>query len=164
MKSLGVLLWARTSSIEACLRECLSVHPRLQFLWSRSGSVCSDSESAYPPPQPIRVIPLARNPMVEAYLRQELNALPNLSLTFIGKQESQPDAVVIDGKLLTPSERRVLQACAEYDRLAEAAGALCLTEATIKKHLCHIYTKLGRHSLHRALLCATEWGLIVAPQ
>ncbi len=160
MKSLGVILWARTSCIEAYLCEHLSTHPKLQLLQSRSSSTCPDSASAHSPPQPIRVILLARNPMVEAYLLQELNALPNLSLTFTRKQESKPDAVIIDSKVLTPSERRVLQGCAEYDRLAEAAEALCLAEATIKKHLCHIYTKLGRHSLHRVLLCATEWGLI----
>ncbi len=66
------------------------------------------------------------------------------------------------GKLcwLTLRERCVLEACAQYDTIEEAANALNLSQGTVRKHLEHIYFKLDVHSLHRAIVVAMRAGLI----
>lgn len=61
---------------------------------------------------------------------------------------------------LTPTERRVLATLAQHDTIEEAASALCLSPGTVRKHLEHIYCKLGVHSLHRAIVVAIRCGLI----
>ncbi len=163
MKTVKVFVWARHPSIETRLRERLRTLSALSLI-EKAGplnNLAPDNDSDSP--QPLQVILLTRDPLVEAYLRHQLRTLPDLTCTCVSCQEEHPDAVIIDSQLLTPSEQRVLQACAKYDRLSEVAAESCLTEATVKKHLCHIYTKLGRHSLHRALLCAIRWGLIEVP-
>ena len=106
----------------------------------------------------VKVIILARDEMVGAFLREKIGALPCIEVATNGSVAVQ--GVVVDEGLLTFSERRVLQACADYDRLEEAAAALCITRDTVKKHLARIYRKLEVNSLHRALLRARELGLL----
>jgi DNA-binding CsgD family transcriptional regulator len=61
---------------------------------------------------------------------------------------------------LTLTERRVLATLAQHDTIEDAASALCLSPGTVRKHLEHIYCKLGVHSLHRAIVVAIRCGLI----
>jgi DNA-binding CsgD family transcriptional regulator len=64
---------------------------------------------------------------------------------------------------LTSQERAVLQMLCQYDRLQQVAEALFVQPDTVRKHLRHIYRKLGVHSLHRAILRALALGLIEPP-
>jgi DNA-binding CsgD family transcriptional regulator len=64
---------------------------------------------------------------------------------------------------LTSQERKVLQMLCQYDRLQQVAEALFVQPDTVRKHLRHIYRKLGVHSLHRAILRALALGLIEPP-
>ena len=61
---------------------------------------------------------------------------------------------------LTPQERSVLAMLCCYDRVVQVADALFVQPDTVRKHLRHIYEKLGVRSLHRAIVRAVELGLI----
>ena len=65
---------------------------------------------------------------------------------------------------LTSQERAVLQMLCQYDRLQQVAEALFVQPGTVRKHLRHIYEKLGVRSLHRAIVRAVELGLIELPK
>jgi DNA-binding NarL/FixJ family response regulator len=65
---------------------------------------------------------------------------------------------------LTSQERKVLQMLCQYDRVQQVAEALCVQPDTVRKHLRHIYEKLGVRSLHRAIVLAVELGLIELPK
>ena len=64
---------------------------------------------------------------------------------------------------LTLRERSVLAMLCRYDRVPQVADALFVQPDTVRKHLRHIYRKLGVHSLHRAILRALALGLIEPP-
>ncbi len=64
---------------------------------------------------------------------------------------------------LTSQERAVLELLCRYDHVPQVAAALCVQPDTVRKHLRHIYRKLGVHSLHRAILRALALGLIEPP-
>lgn len=162
MKQVGIFFWARDTSTAARLRECLRTSPAIDLVEEKCRIGSYSLPDGTDCPNALQVILLARDPFVEAYLQHQLSSSFEVSFVYISKQEDNPDAVIVDNQLLTPSEKRVLQACAKYDRLSEVANHLFLTEATVKKHLSHIYAKLGRHSLHRALLSAVQWGIIDA--
>jgi DNA-binding CsgD family transcriptional regulator len=65
---------------------------------------------------------------------------------------------------LTPRERAVLEQLCRYDRIQQVADALFVQPDTVRKHLRHIYEKLGVHSIHRAVARAVALGLIVLPK
>ena len=160
MKVIPLTLWARDSHIEVVVRNLLRPLTAISLM---ANAASEPTPSVAPPcPNPIRVIVLARDPLTEAFLREQLRAFPNL--TCLCKHQNDFDVVLMQHPLLTWCEQRVLQACALHDHLAEVATSLCISEATVKKHLGQIYSKLGRHSLHRALLCAVQWGLITLPE
>jgi len=86
-------------------------------------------------------------------------------------KEVDPD-VIIDGiqraaagmrsplPRLTDREIDVLRLLATGSANKEIARALFVTEATVKSHLVHIFTKLGVDSRSRAIHVAQETGLI----
>ncbi len=61
---------------------------------------------------------------------------------------------------LTSQERSVLEMLCRYDRVPQVADALFVQPDTVRKHLRHLYEKLGVRSLHRAIVQAVELGLI----
>lgn len=61
---------------------------------------------------------------------------------------------------LTEREIQVLRLLAEGSANKEIARALFVTEATVKSHLAHIFTKLGVDSRSRAIHQARVSGLI----
>jgi DNA-binding NarL/FixJ family response regulator len=158
LKVIPLTLWARNSHIEVAVRHLLRSLPAIRLV--ESVSTAADSIPTTPAicPNPITIIVLARNAFKEAFLREQLHTITGL--TCISKQQNNPDAVLMEHPLLTWGEQRVLRACALHDDLAEIANYLCIAEATVKKHLGRIYSRFGRHSLHRVLLCAVQWGLI----
>jgi len=64
---------------------------------------------------------------------------------------------------LTKQELAALEALLKYDRIPEVAEVLFVQPDTVRKHLCHIYKKLGVHSIHRAIVRVLELGLIQMP-
>jgi DNA-binding NarL/FixJ family response regulator len=64
---------------------------------------------------------------------------------------------------LSPRETEVLQLVAEGLSNAEISKQLFLTQATVKSHLAHIYTKLGVDSRTSAVASAGSQGLIRPP-
>ena len=64
---------------------------------------------------------------------------------------------------LTSQERAVLELLCRYDHVSQVAAALYVQPDTVRKHLRHIYRKLGVHSLHRAIVRALALGLIEPP-
>jgi DNA-binding NarL/FixJ family response regulator len=64
---------------------------------------------------------------------------------------------------LTSQELAVLELLCQYDHVPQVAAALFVKPDTVRKHLRHIYRKLGVHSLHRAILRALALGLIEPP-
>ena len=61
---------------------------------------------------------------------------------------------------LTARELDVLEASAEGLSNAQIADSLYVSEATVKTHLSHIYTKLGVTSRSAAVARARDIGLI----
>jgi LuxR family maltose regulon positive regulatory protein len=64
---------------------------------------------------------------------------------------------------LTKQELAVLEALLKCDRIPQVAEVLFVQPDTVRKHLRHIYNKLGVHSIHRAIVRALELGLIQMP-
>lgn len=100
----------------------------------------------------------ARDPVSEAFLREQVRAGQYVQIV----ERSAPDVegAIIQADLLTFTEKRVLRAFFRHDRVKEVAEELYIASDTVKKHLKHIYQKLGVYSSHRALVKAMELGLL----
>jgi DNA-binding CsgD family transcriptional regulator len=61
---------------------------------------------------------------------------------------------------LTPTERRLLCALLHHDTIEAAAREMYISPHTARKHLEHIYRKLGVHSLHHAIALAICRGYL----
>lgn len=61
---------------------------------------------------------------------------------------------------LTPRELEILERVAQGESNRQIARASAISEATVKSHLVHIYSKLGVDSRTRAVLAARERGLL----
>jgi DNA-binding NarL/FixJ family response regulator len=65
---------------------------------------------------------------------------------------------------LTDRERDVLRLVGRGRSNTEIAGALFISETTVKTHLSRLFTKLGVHDRTQAVVAAYETGLIVPRQ
>ncbi|GAC1528343.1 MAG: response regulator transcription factor [Acidimicrobiales bacterium] len=82
-----------------------------------------------------------------------------VSLLFDGDvRPAQGDAT--EPTVLTPKEREVTSLLAKGSTTAEIAGALYVSEATVKTHLGHIYAKLGAHGRREAVARAVALGIV----
>lgn len=70
------------------------------------------------------------------------------------------DRVRVPAETLSPRETEVLQLVAEGLSNLQISQRLFLSQATVKSHLVHIYTKLGVDSRTAAVATATTRGLI----
>ncbi|GAA2032718.1 response regulator transcription factor [Catenulispora yoronensis] len=69
-------------------------------------------------------------------------------------------AVHRDLAALTPREREILTLMGRGRSNAELAGELVLSEATVKTHVAHIFTKLSLRDRAQAVVVAYETGLV----
>jgi len=91
MKVIPLTLWARDSHIEVVVRNLLRPLTAISLM---ANAASEPTPSVAPPcPNPIRVIVLARDPLTEAFLREQLRTLPNL--TCLGKQQNDFDVVLM---------------------------------------------------------------------
>ncbi len=104
----------------------------------------------------IKVAFCFHNPANLAYIQNRLKD-PLIAFT-----ESLPkaDVVIAEADLLTPAERKILRALAEYGTVQEIADALHYHPATIRRYLCRIYKKLGVKSAAQAIAKAFRLGLL----
>ncbi len=65
---------------------------------------------------------------------------------------------------LTPREREVLELVAAGQANKEIAAALCVSEHTVKKHMCNILEKLHLHSRVEVAVYALQQGVVARPQ
>jgi len=70
------------------------------------------------------------------------------------------DRVRAPGGVLSPRETEVLQLVAEGLSNQQISQRLFLSQATVKSHLVHVYTKLGVGSRTAAVAVATQRGII----
>ena len=107
----------------------------------------------------IKVAVYARDPLHRAYLCSAMATLPEVEVVALQHADHET-ALIVEKGILTPAETRVLEAFCWCDSVKEVADGLAMSEATVKKHLEHIYGKLGVRRLHRALIKALRLGLI----
>jgi DNA-binding NarL/FixJ family response regulator len=72
----------------------------------------------------------------------------------------QADAVIVDTELLTPAEKEVLKALADYGSVEEVAAKTFRAKATVKKHLCSARKKLKAKTNIQAIAFALRYRLI----
>ena len=65
---------------------------------------------------------------------------------------------------LTAREIEVLELVARGSSNADIAGALFISEATVKTHLLHVFAKLGVDDRTAAVVAALERGIIALPR
>ncbi len=98
---------------------------------------------------------------VRALLRAEPQALPSTARPRSGVRRSATGrGDELTTPLLTARELQVLQLSATGRPRRQIADELTLSEATVKTHLEHIYTKLGVHDRASAVGSALRQGLI----
>lgn len=75
-------------------------------------------------------------------------------------QQRLMDRMRTPGESLSPRETEILQLVAEGLSNKQISQRLFLSQATVKSHLVHIYTKLGVDSRTSAVAAATNRGLL----
>jgi len=73
---------------------------------------------------------------------------------------TQADAVIVDTEFLTPAEKEVLKALADYGSVEEVAAKTFRAKATVKKHLCFARKKLKAKTNIQAVAFALRYRLI----
>jgi DNA-binding NarL/FixJ family response regulator len=85
---------------------------------------------------------------------------PSITRRLVERFASGPPAVHRDLTGLTPREREVLALLGRGLSNVELAGALTLSEATVKTHVARIFAKLGLRDRAQAVVLAYETGLV----
>lgn len=105
-----------------------------------------------------KVAILTKDPLLRRYLEQQLGADPAIEL--VEGLNNEPDAVVMDDRLLTATERQVLQMVADCGSIKAAATRLCRSERTIKQELAAIREKLGFRTTLQVIVWALQNGIV----
>ena len=95
--------------------------------------------------------------LVEKFAAPQASAAPRAGA---GAMPGQTPAVHRDLAVLTPREREILTLMGRGLSNTELAERLVLSEATVKTHVAHIFTKLSLRDRAQAVVTAYETGLI----
>ncbi len=105
----------------------------------------------------MRVVVWARTEKDVAYIKYLLSQSKDISFC---DDPMQANAVIVDTKLLTTTEKEVLKALADYGSVEEVAAKTFRAKATVKKHLCSARKKLKAKTNIQAVAFALCYGLI----
>jgi len=100
---------------------------------------------------------LARDPVLKAYLEQQLNGCGCLEIV---ESRVRAEATVMEHRLLTENERQLLQKVADCGSVEAAARAIPRSVGTLKRELATIREKLGVHTTLEAIVWAFRHGVI----
>jgi DNA-binding NarL/FixJ family response regulator len=105
----------------------------------------------------MKVAVLARTEKDVAYIKYLLSQGQEIAFC---DDPLQADAVIVDTELLTPIEKEVLKALADYGSIEEVAAKTFRAKATVKKHLCSARKKLKAKTNIQAIAFALRYRLI----
>ena len=105
----------------------------------------------------MKVAVLARTEKDVAYIKHLLSQSKNISFC---DDPMQANAVIVDAELLTPAEKEILKALADYGSVEEVAAKTLRSKATVKKHLCSARKKLKAKTNIQAVAFALRYRLI----
>jgi len=105
----------------------------------------------------MKVAVLARTEKDVAYIKHLLSQSKNISFC---DDPMQANAVIVDAELLTPAEKEILKALADYGSVEEVATKTFRAKATVKKHLCSARKKLKAKTNIQAVAFALRYRLI----
>jgi DNA-binding NarL/FixJ family response regulator len=105
----------------------------------------------------MKVAVLARTEKDVAYIKYLLSQGQEIDFC---DDPLQADAVIVDTELLTPAEKEVLKALADYGSIEEVAAKTLRAKATVKKHLCSARKKLKAKTNIQAIAFALRYRLI----
>ncbi len=105
----------------------------------------------------MKVAVLARTEKDVAYIKYLLSQ--SKDITFCD-EPMQANAVIVDTEILTPTEKEVLKALADYGSVEEVAARTFRAKATVKKHLCSARKKLKAKTNIQAVAFAIRYRLI----
>jgi ATP/maltotriose-dependent transcriptional regulator MalT len=104
--------------------------------------------------------PNARNPIRRRYTRHALGAIAQLGERLLCKQEVAGSIPAGSIPRSAAREREVLELVARGESNAEIAQRLYVTDATVKTHVAHVFSKLQLHDRVQAVIYAYETGLV----
>jgi DNA-binding NarL/FixJ family response regulator len=105
----------------------------------------------------MKVAVLARTEKDVAYIKYLLSQGQEIDFC---DDPLQADAVIVDTELLTPTEKEVLKALADYGSVEEVAAKTFRAKATVKKHLCSARKKLKAKTNIQAIAFALRYRFI----
>lgn len=88
-------------------------------------------------------------------------AITNKVLDHYRRLHPQRDEPCVDADALTAREREVLLLIAEGQTNQEIASQLVVSEATVKTHISHIFSKLGARDRAAAIVYAYDHGIVI---
>ena len=106
----------------------------------------------------IKVCILASNPFIEAYIKSKFSH--DHLVTFSENHSYEIDAFVFEQDILTPTEKKILQAIAELGTIEAVSESLNYHRATVRRYLCRVYRKLKVKYSAQATYLAFKLGLI----
>jgi DNA-binding CsgD family transcriptional regulator len=105
-----------------------------------------------------RVAVLSRDPLLREYLEQRLAADPAIEIVEWIRDE--PEAILVDEKFLTHTERELLKLVAKFVSVKIVAAKLYRSERTVKRQLATIREKLGFRTTLQVVAWALRNGII----
>ena len=105
-----------------------------------------------------RVAVLSRDPLLREYLEQRLAADPAIEIVEWIRDE--PEAILVDEKFLTHTERELLKLVAKFGSVKIVAAKLYRSERTVKRQLATIREKLGFRTTLQVVAWALRNGII----
>jgi DNA-binding CsgD family transcriptional regulator len=107
--------------------------------------------------KPISVCVYARDDFTTDFIKNFLMTNPHIKIV---DNLWAADAVIAQTELLTPSEKKILQALAQHGNISKVASKNNYSPSTVKVYLSRIYRKLKVKTAPQAIAVALSLGLI----